>query len=246
MIVCNCGLDKIEELPTTLKTLDCRDNYLTSLCHIPFSLRTLDCSNNSLTYLPPLPPSLRILRCDNNKLFFIPYLPPLIEVLNARNNNIQIAPIIPGMIFNRLDNNPFLNRPKTLKLSKDYTTNVGKDVIKNKDMGTAYDYINLEDVNINEYLNRNSRNIILVLGNQKYAVSRDDLIDSFNNTVFDSRSGVYYRTPWNQIIQYESASHFQVLDYSIFELQQTNLKILKQEIEHNVYNVKAFKCSEYT
>jgi hypothetical protein len=244
--VYNCGLDKIEELPETLRYLNCGANYLKSLCYLPFSLSKLDCSHNELMALPALPPCLETLICNNNKIVFLPYLPSTINVLEAEYNCIQLAPNISGQVNARLNNNPFLGKINNFKLTKDYKVSKNKDVILKAKMGKAYDFFNLEDVDVNEYLKQSDKNLILVLGNQKYATSRDDLIDYLNTTLFEYDSEGYFRTPWNQIVHYTIASRFQMLDYSIFELCKTNHKVFKQEIEHDVYNIKAFKCSDYT
>jgi hypothetical protein len=247
----NCGLDTIEKLPITLESFSCEGNYLKVLPHLPISLNRINCAYNELSTLPALPPNLKILNCNNNKLIFLPFLPPSLTILNAEYNCIQVQPIITGQVNVNLNHNPFninlvQNYKELPKIPKIYKIIKNRDVVINRKMGTAYDFFNLEDVDIEEYLSRDDKNIILVLGKQKYAVSRDDLIDYLNTTIFVYNTDAHYRTPWNQIIHYSSALWFLYLDASIFEFKETNLKVSKNEIDHKLYEIKVYKYIDYT
>ena len=68
----NLGLTSLQNftLPTTLTTLYCYNNQLTSLPTLPTTLRTLHCSYNRLTSLPTLPSTLTNLYYINNPFSF--------------------------------------------------------------------------------------------------------------------------------------------------------------------------------
>lgn len=244
----NCGLKTIEKLPDTIQCFSCEGNYLKSLCYLPLSLTRLNCANNDLTALPALPIDLKILICNNNKLIFLPYIPSSLTLLNAEYNNILVNPIVPEQASVSLDYNPFsikMANDERSKIPKQYKVIKSEDLITDVELGTAYDFFNLEDVNIKQYLIQNDKNIILVLGNQKYAVSRDDLIDYMNTTVFTHNIDSFFRTPWNQIIHYNTALKFLTLDVSIFELVETELKVSNNELEYRLYNINTYKYSKY-
>ena len=59
----------LNELPQTLKVLDCSDLELTSLPNLPLTLRKLSCDYNNLESLPKLPETLEELYCYNNENF---------------------------------------------------------------------------------------------------------------------------------------------------------------------------------
>lgn len=247
----NCGLDTIENLPATLESFNCEGNYLKMLPHLPMSINKINCGYNELSTLPALPPNLKILNCNNNKLIFLPFLPPSLTTLNAEYNCIQVQPNINRQINVNLNHNPFninlvQNYKELPKIPKIYKVIKNRDVVIKRKIGTAYDFFNLEDVDVEEYLSRDDKNIILVLGKQKYAVSRDDLIDYLNTTIFVYNTDAHYRTPWNQIIHYSSALGLLCLDTSIFEFTETNFTVSKNEIDYKLYSIKSHKYIDYT
>jgi len=73
----------IDNLPPTLKELDCSYNELTSLDKLPPNLEILDCWYNKLTSLDNLPPKLEVLNCYQKTLKYD--FEPTIE--NIRNYN---------------------------------------------------------------------------------------------------------------------------------------------------------------
>jgi uncharacterized repeat protein (TIGR01451 family) len=76
---------------TSLKTLYCLNNTLTSLPTLPNSIEYLDCSNNQLfPSILSLPSSLRDFNCSNNGLQSIAISSaPVLRTLNCTNNNIM-------------------------------------------------------------------------------------------------------------------------------------------------------------
>ncbi len=64
----NNNLPYLPSLPSTITTLECGGNQITSLAYtLPSSLKTLVCNSNQLTSLPSLPSSLETLYANNNK-----------------------------------------------------------------------------------------------------------------------------------------------------------------------------------
>lgn len=95
-------------LPRSLKLLNCSDNLLISLSWtedsvlktpmLPSSLQTLYCYHNQLTSLPMLPSSLRGLNCDQNQLISLPMIPLLLEWLSCDQNQLISLPILPSSL----------------------------------------------------------------------------------------------------------------------------------------------------
>lgn len=81
---------------TSLRHLECSQNYLTSLPSLPSTLKYLSCSQNQLNSLPAIPSNLQILYCDNNLLPSLPTLPNSIISLGCSNNpNLTALPALP-------------------------------------------------------------------------------------------------------------------------------------------------------
>lgn len=57
------GNFEIIPYPKNLESIDCSDNFITTLSDLPTSLVTLDCSNNPLVSLS-LPVNLKVIYCD--------------------------------------------------------------------------------------------------------------------------------------------------------------------------------------
>ena len=69
VIMNNNKLTTIPDLPSSLKYLSLKNNYVRELpsC-LPHKLLSLDVENNFIEELPELPESLKILICNNNKI----------------------------------------------------------------------------------------------------------------------------------------------------------------------------------
>ncbi|MBK9800380.1 MAG: DUF11 domain-containing protein [Bacteroidetes bacterium] len=97
---CNINnLDGIQNF-TSLTSLFCATNYLTSLPTLPPGLVYLDCAFNQLTSLPPLPNSLNSLWCQFNELVSLPTLPSTLTLLWCHNNHLTSLPLLPNSIAN--------------------------------------------------------------------------------------------------------------------------------------------------
>jgi Leucine-rich repeat (LRR) protein len=87
---------------TTLTTLDCSQNQLTSLPALPPSLRSLNANYNNLTTLPSLPSGLTNLSLLSNQLTSLPAsLPSGLITFNCYYNNaISTLPNLPNSLQN--------------------------------------------------------------------------------------------------------------------------------------------------
>jgi hypothetical protein len=83
------------EIPDSVKNLQCPNLNLTILPILPTNLKILNISYNNLTKLPPIPPGLKQLYCNHNKLTELPDLPDTLEELHCCNNQIQYLPKLP-------------------------------------------------------------------------------------------------------------------------------------------------------
>ena len=96
-----CGsnpLTSLPSLPNSLTILNCETSLLTSLPTLPNSLIFLGLFNNSLTTLPVLPTSLQRLDCSYNSLTTLPSLPNSLVWLHCNNNSITCFPTFPNSI----------------------------------------------------------------------------------------------------------------------------------------------------
>ena len=78
---------------TSLKTLLCNSNNLTSLPTLPSGLTYLSCNNNSLTSLPTLPSGMYFLDCGTNRLTSLPTLPSGLQTLYVNANRFSALTI---------------------------------------------------------------------------------------------------------------------------------------------------------
>jgi Leucine-rich repeat (LRR) protein len=85
------GLEKLENLPSSLVGLKVNNNNLTKLPDLEDldDLEELNCSNNSITKIPDLPPNLTKLDCANNSLKTLPDFPESLRVLSCRGNKFE-------------------------------------------------------------------------------------------------------------------------------------------------------------
>lgn len=100
------------------------------------------------------------------------------------------------------------------RLYVDGTTTRLKDV-------TAYNVVDLEDVNALEYLQASLWNIIVIVGPQHYAFNRAELYTLLKRRRFfvDMLDACVHETPLNQAISDEAVEILMSSEYSIYELQ---------------------------
>ena len=93
LIMNNNKLTSIPDLPTNLKYLSLKNNYVKEIpCNLPPKLLSLDCENNKIEKLNGLPQSLKILICNNNEIKYIDISGNINLVrLDCLNNNFDIS-----------------------------------------------------------------------------------------------------------------------------------------------------------
>jgi Leucine-rich repeat (LRR) protein len=89
LLMRECFLSKLPELPLKLLSLFCIDNNLTKLPELPHNLKLLACSNNIIIELPKLPNRLTRLYCAYNMITELPELPYGLIEIYCNNNPIQ-------------------------------------------------------------------------------------------------------------------------------------------------------------
>ena len=82
-----------------LLTLDCSDNFLSSLPTLPNSLTILNCYGNQLNSLPTLPNSLLELYCFENLLSSLPVLPNSLTSIDCYDNQLTSLPTLPSSLI---------------------------------------------------------------------------------------------------------------------------------------------------
>jgi type IX secretion system substrate protein len=93
------ALTTLPALPNTLTQLFCDRNHITSIPNLPNSLNTIYCQYNSLTSLPVLPTSLQFLWCEHNSLTSLPALPNSLSLLSCFTNSLTILPVLPDSLI---------------------------------------------------------------------------------------------------------------------------------------------------
>ena len=88
-------LTSLATLPTSLTYLNCESNKFTSLSALPTGLLQLFCAYNQITSLLALPTSLQYLYCYNNQLTSLPALPTGLTNFQCDNNQLTILPALP-------------------------------------------------------------------------------------------------------------------------------------------------------
>jgi len=86
---CYNYIDKLPELPETLRVLNCGMNHLVRLPKLP-NLHTLICNTNQIKRLPKLPETLKKLYCSSNLLNTLPRLPNLEELSCSENMLVRL------------------------------------------------------------------------------------------------------------------------------------------------------------
>jgi len=257
----NCNLDKITRLPSTLAILKCDNNDLRSLPSLPDNLKVLSCLSNRLEFLPPLPSTIQILLCRDNKLSILPILPEGLETLICDYNRIAHLPELPESLTElSFRNNPVYNEtryqqeynpgeidePDIPLFVKKCKLHMSPDIVPLGITETAFDFINLEDVDISDFLRADESNIIMVIGNTKYACNREDMYVYFNTPgvrfVFERQ--IYFKLPWNQVVCYGGAYMFNVLDYKVFSIESTGFVIKRGNDKLPYYNIEPKKTAE--
>jgi hypothetical protein len=86
---------------------------------------------------------------------------------------------------------------------------------------TAYNIVELEDVNALEYLQASLWNIIVIVGPQYYAFNRMELYTLLKGRRFfvDVLDACVHETPLNQAISSEAVEIIMSSEYSVYELQ---------------------------
>jgi len=88
-------LTSIPALPASLKKLFCHENQISSIQMLPFSLVELNCNHNQLTSIPTLPNTLAIFKCYDNQLSTLPTFPILLKALHCGGNLFTTLPALP-------------------------------------------------------------------------------------------------------------------------------------------------------
>ncbi|HEX7413224.1 MAG TPA: T9SS type A sorting domain-containing protein [Bacteroidia bacterium] len=102
---------------SSLDTLECSWNKLTTLPILPNSLTYLYCANDSLISLPVLPISLIYLQCMENSLTNLPTLPNSLYYLDCASNSLMNLPALPSSLAWLLCNGNYLTTLPTLPSS---------------------------------------------------------------------------------------------------------------------------------
>ena len=258
----NCNLEKIHRLPETLAILKCDGNNLRVLPHLPDNVRVLSCSSNKLEFLPPLPSNIHTIICQDNKLSILPSLPEGLEILVCDYNRISYLPELPESLTDlSFKNNPVYDEPRYQReynpaeevdepdiplLVKKCKVHMNKDVVLENIRDMAFDFINLEDVTISDFLLENDDNIILIIGNSKYACSREDIFTYLNTpgVRFVEEGHIYFKLPWNQVVCYGGAYLFNILDYKIFSIEDSKCYVEYGNNKFPYYDIQPKKMNE--
>ncbi|MEI6522799.1 MAG: T9SS type A sorting domain-containing protein [Bacteroidota bacterium] len=113
-------LSSLPTLPNSLTILNCYGNQLNSLPTLPNSLLELYCFENLLSSLPVLPNSLTYIDCYDNQLTSLPTLPSSLNVLICYSNQLSSLPILPDSLtvfqcsYNQLSSLPALPNSLTV------------------------------------------------------------------------------------------------------------------------------------
>lgn len=115
IIEINCSKNNLicfgENLPLSLKKLDCSRNSLKNLPILPNSLDILICSYNQIENLNNLPSKISKLDCSHNKIILLENLPNSLEELNCSHNNLTNLDWLPESlkILNCIQNDNLKN-----------------------------------------------------------------------------------------------------------------------------------------
>jgi hypothetical protein len=259
----NCNLESMGDLPDSVMILKCDNNDLKRLPSLPANLRLLSCCYNNLQFLPPLPPRVQSVICDGNQLSILPALPDSLEVLCCNNNKIAYLPELPENLTDiSFRDNPVYNNerfqreygvaeqedePDIPGLVKKYKVHIAIDEVPDENMGTAFDFINLEDVNIVDYLKENDNNIVIAIGEARYACNRDELFTYLNTpgVRFVYETHIFFKLPWNQIVYYSDAMLINILDFKIFQIVGSQYTVKRNNQVCSFYNIEPVKIVDF-
>lgn len=109
--------------------------------------------------------------------------------------------------------------PPAIYGTTDHRLYVDRATTRLKDV-TAYNVVELEDVNALEYLQASLWNIIVIVGPQYYAFNRAELYTLLKRRRFfvDMLDACVHETPLNQAISGEAVEILMSSEYSIYEL----------------------------
>ncbi len=113
------GLEKLPNIPSNCRYLDCCGNHLTSLPELP-SCEILVCYFNQLNSLPQL--VCRVIHCQFNNLTSLPQLDNCTE-LYCWCNELTYLPKLPNCISLKCDMNKLTSLPQLPKCSELYCGN---------------------------------------------------------------------------------------------------------------------------
>lgn len=186
-------MEVLEDLPRTLRTLNCSNNLLYALPLLNIGLEGLDCSNNKLREIPNFPYTLTHLDVSNNYLDAIIYLPPLLMDLNADSNLLEDISGLPEHLVNLSVNHNYLSQiptlPKTIKMLSIKHNYLWE--IRNEDIPYDIEYINICDnkflKNIPDLLiNRKSFGVKLLYGESSAIHNTTQYTNIYDDTIYDT------------------------------------------------------------
>ena len=92
------GLKVLPELPKTLISLECNQNFLKELPKLPNKLEHINCTDNEIQYLKDLPQSLKTMYFGFNEIKYIDKLPDGLVELYIHNNDLTYLPKLPSTL----------------------------------------------------------------------------------------------------------------------------------------------------
>jgi hypothetical protein len=122
-------------------------------------------------------------------------------------------------------------------------TDEGRAQFANK---TAFDTIELDDVNLVEHLCASEWNIILKVKDSMYAFNRIVLIDFMKRhaTYIPELRATVMETPFHQSVHFDADDMLLVADYSIYELEYSGSIKYGADIK-SLYNMKCYSIKDY-
>lgn len=113
--------DMSNNLPSSLKYLDCSHNIITDIKDLPNNLLILKCNHNHIKRINKLPESLEYIDISHNRIETIENLPSVLRTMNISYNCIKEIKQLPQMITNiNCSNNNITYLPEVLSQSLIY------------------------------------------------------------------------------------------------------------------------------
>ena len=267
-----CRLKKLPELKN-LRVLNCKGNKLTELTLNKF-LTTLDASKNYITKINEFPKSIFYVDLSYNKLTSIPSLHEYIMYLKLGNNpfDVENLPSIPTcfsvlslsrMVFNNV---PGINEHTIVKYLNgdevDLFTNISVDDFSNRDKRNVFfpsekikciDIIASEEYDIQEYLQKNTNNIIIVSNGVHYCYKRSELkkhlftfTNCYINQILSENTGEkLFKLYMREYITSRDFNNIMNRRYSVYKLHKTERIIDLNNCLEQVYDVSYYTLSDY-